>query len=466
MSTDMNNAVDDVPFGRLTPTADITAAISCPMTATSRSKVVKSRTGRRTSAPATPIHPLVPTPRRALLSQLPVPVPDSLWAIARACRTDPRPNRLDLVIGVYRDDEGATPVMGAVAEAERRLAARSASKTYVGFSGDPVFSAEMSKLILGPAGDGRTTAVQAVGGTGALHILARMAVLSRPDARILVGSPTYVNHEQVFRTAGLEVETFPFLDDAQRPSTQAVVDAVAGARRGDLVLIQGCCHNPTGTDLEAADWEAITEAVLDAGVVPFIDVAYYGLGQGLDEDLAGLRYLTERVPEAFVAVSGAKAFGLYNDRVGAALVLSDPDDAATVRGTLEGIARSEYSQPPHHGAAIVAEILGDAGLRSEWAQELESMRVRLNTLRSTFLDHLDPRIGQRPEWQALRKHFGMFTTLPLEPWQMQKLREDFAIYGTDGGRVNIAGLPAPRAKELAEAVSVIALATVKELQAS
>ncbi|MFJ4229173.1 aromatic amino acid transaminase [Paenarthrobacter nicotinovorans] len=426
---------------------------------------MKSRNRQPQSRPSRPV-PQTSNSRRAVLSQLPVPVPDSLWAIAHACRNDPRPNRLDLVIGVYRDDHGVTPVMGSVAEAERRLAMRSASKSYVGFSGDPVFSAEISSLILGDTGEGRTTAVQAVGGTGALHILARMAVLSRPDARIWVGSPTYVNHEQLFRTAGLQVQTFPFLDAAQRPSTQAVLDAVAQARRGDLLLIQGCCHNPTGTEMEPADWEAITEAAQKAGVVPFIDVAYYGLGQGLEKDLAGLRYLTQRVPEAFVAVSGAKAFGLYNDRVGAALVLSDAEDVARVRGTLEGIARAEYSQPPHHGAAIVAEILGDPSLREEWAKELEAMRVRLNTLRSMFLDNLDPKVQQRPEWQALRKHFGMFTTLPLEPWQMQKLREDFAIYGTDGGRINIAGLPTLRAKELAEAVSVVALAQETKAKAS
>ncbi|MFF2298519.1 aromatic amino acid transaminase [Arthrobacter sp. NPDC058127] len=401
-----------------------------------------------------------------MLSQLPVPIPDPLWAIAHACRTDPRPGRLDLVVGVYRDDDGATPVMRAVASAERRLADRSDSKAYVGFSGDPVFSTQMARLVLGTTGQGRTTAVQAVGGTGALHILARLAVVSRPGARILVGSPTYVNHEQVFRTAGLEVIAFPFLDDAKRPSLQAILDAVGRARRGDLLLIQGCCHNPTGTDLEAADWAAITEAVLVAGVVPFIDVAYYGLGKGLDEDLAGLRYLAERVPETLIAVSGAKAFGLYNDRVGAALVLSDPADVGTAHGTLEGIARAEYSQPPHHGAAIVAEILGDAELRAEWAAELDSMRVRLNTLRATFLDRLDPRIGERPEWQALRNHLGMFTTLPFGPREMAKLRDEFAIYATDGGRVNIAGLPAGRVDELAAAVSSVALATAKELQAS
>ncbi|MFB7112720.1 aromatic amino acid transaminase [Streptomyces sp. NPDC056291] len=392
-----------------------------------------------------------------MFTKLPDPTLDPIWAVARACRADQRPNRLDLGIGVYRDDNGATSVMRAVDAAQRRLADLCDSKAYYpSASGHQVFTDAMTQLVLGAHGQGRTTAVQTVGGTGALHLLSTLAVTARPGTRILVGTPTYVNHEPLFRNAGLEVVTFPFLDSANRPSVTAIIDAVQHARRGDLLLIQGCCHNPTGTELQAAEWAAVTDAVIAAGVVPFIDVAYYGLGNGLEQDLAGTRYIAERVPETLIAVSAAKAFGLYNERVGLALVLTDPSRARTVRGTLENIARIVYSQPPHHGAAIVADILGDPVLRANWASELDSMRRRIDRLRAGFLDELAPEVQERPEWQALRSHRGMFTTLPLGREAMVWLREDFAVYGTDGGRLNIAGLPAGRVSDLAAAVSAVA----------
>ncbi|GAB4098287.1 aromatic amino acid transaminase [Sinomonas halotolerans] len=398
-----------------------------------------------------------------MFASLPSPSPDPLWAQALAYRADPRPGRLDLVVGVYRDEAGATPVMRAVAEAERRLAHRAPSKEYVGLSGCPAFAEAVERLVLAGAGEGRRTTVQTVAGTGALHVLAGLVARTRPGARVLVGTPTYVNHVPVLRAAGLEVAAFPHLDAGPagrgRASVQAVLDAVAGARPGDVLLLHGCCHNPTGTDLDAEGWVAITEAVLAAGVVPFVDLAYYGLGRGLDEDLAGTRHLAARVPEALIAVSGSKAFGLYNERVGAAIVLSEPGHAGAVRGTLEALARAEYSQPPHHGAAIVTEVLGDPALLADWRTELDAMRSRIDSLRAGFLDALDPRLAGLPQWQALRAHRGMFSTLPLGPEAMSHLSREHAVYGTPGGRVNLAGLTAAQVGRLAEAVNGVVLGT-------
>ncbi|MEU8240826.1 aminotransferase class I/II-fold pyridoxal phosphate-dependent enzyme [Actinoplanes missouriensis] len=359
---------------------------------------------------------------------------DPLWQLTAACADDPRPGRLDLIVGVYRDDSGASPVMRAVRAAELRLAQRSPSKGYVGPSGDLRFAASLTELLLTDRTlVNRTVAVQTVAGTGALRLLAELLAQTGPDRTVHLGVPAYVNHPGILAAAGLRVVTHP---------VASTLDAVSSARAGDVLLIQGCCHNPTGRQMALDEWAALGETLARRGVVPFIDQAYFGLGDGLEEDLAGMRLLLATVPYAVVAVSGSKAWGLYSDRVGAALVVGG---GAEARGSLEHIARVSYSQPPAHGAMIVAEILSDPALTACWRDELESMRRRLGRLRDELAD--------RTGFAGLREQRGMFLRLPLGAEQMERLRVEDGIYGLPSGRINLAGLPAEQVGRVAAALA-------------
>ncbi|WP_433832088.1 aminotransferase class I/II-fold pyridoxal phosphate-dependent enzyme [Actinoplanes sp. CA-015351] len=359
---------------------------------------------------------------------------DPLWQLTAACADDMRPERLDLIVGVYRDDSGASPVMRAVRAAELRLAQRSPSKAYAGPSGNPRFAALLTDLLLAGADlSSRTVAVQSVAGTGALRLLAELLATTGPDRTVHLGTPSYVNHAGILAAAGLRVATHPVQD---------MLAAVETARPGDALVIQGCCHNPSGFSMPIRQWDLLSAALVRRGVVPFIDQAYFGLGDGLDADLAGMRRLLRAVPFGVVAVSGSKAWGLYSERVGAALVVGELPGA---RGLLEGIARTSYSQPPAHGAMIVEEILGDPELTACWRSELEAMRRRLGRLRTG----LASRLGDMP---GLPEQRGMFLSLPLTAGAMERLRVEHGIYGLPSGRINLAGLPESRIPEVADAI--------------
>ncbi|MFV2121570.1 aminotransferase class I/II-fold pyridoxal phosphate-dependent enzyme [Streptomyces sp. Act-28] len=308
-----------------------------------------------------------------MLELLPAPPADPLWDLAAEFGADPRPERLDLVLGVYRDHPGVTPVMRAVRDAEMRLAERSASKEYRGLSGNPAFNRAM--LSLGLSGDApadRATAVQTVAGTGALRLLADLVRQTRPGTTVWISDPAYVNHRPILQAAGLTVRAYRWTDP------RGLLDDLRGAGRDDVVLLQGCCHNPTGTDPSREVWEALAAAAARTGWVPFLDLAYHGLGDGLDEDLWAARMLAERLPEVLVAVSCSKNFGLYADRTGCAIVLGPSARALRHAETaLQNAARTLYSMPPEHGAAVVATILGDPGLREAWRAELDAMRDRV-----------------------------------------------------------------------------------------
>jgi aspartate aminotransferase len=367
---------------------------------------------------------------------------DPLWELTAACGRDERPGRLDLIVGVYRDDSGASPVMRAVRAAEIRLAQGSHSKVYVGPSGNPLFAARLAELLLADnALVDRAVAVQTVAGTGALRLLAELIAATGPDRTVHLGVPAYVNHPAILRAVGLDVETHPVAD------LLAVAEV---ARPGDVLMIQGCCHNPTGLQMPPAAWDKLGEILFRRGVVPFVDQAYFGLGDGLDEDLEGMRRLLRVVPEAYVAVSGSKAWGLYSDRVGAALVIGSSPGRDRI--LLENAARVSYSQPPGHGAKIVEEILSDPALTACWRAELESMRLRLGRLR----DGLAGRLADLPGFETLAEQRGMFLTLPLSEFAMDELREAHSIYGLPTGRINLAGLPSHRIPEVAAAIRAVA----------
>ncbi len=364
---------------------------------------------------------------------------DPLLALIGLYRADARPGKVDLGVGVYRDETGATPIFRAVKEAERRLVETQPTKAYVGPEGDPVFLERLWDLTAGEAGRGRAVAgLQTPGGSGALRIggdlLVRLGV-----KRIWLGMPTWPNHASIFQAAGLEIATYPFFDiPSQSVLFERMVEALSGAAPGDAVLLHASCHNPTGANLSAEQWRAVTDLIAARGLMPLVDIAYQGYGRGLDEDAAGLRMLLAAVPEMLVAVSCSKSFGLYRERTGAVYAACGNADAVpALRSNLAALARVNYSMPPDHGSAIVSTILGDAALKADWMAEIEAMRLRITAIRERLAAGLSRR------WQvatAIREQEGMFSLLPLEAADVLKLRAEQAIYMPTSGRINIAGL--------------------------
>ena len=364
---------------------------------------------------------------------------DPLLALIGLYKADARPGKVDLGVGVYRDEQGATPIFRAVKAAERRLVEGQTTKTYVGPEGDPVFLERLWDLTTGPAGrDLATAAVQTPGGSGAVRLaadlMARMGV-----RKIWLGLPTWPNHQAIFKAAGLEVVTYPFFDvPSQTVLFDGMMDALKGAKAGEAVLLHASCHNPTGGVLAPEQWATVSALIASSGLLPLVDSAYQGFGKGLEADSAGLRTLLGAVPEALVAVSCSKNFGLYRERTGAIYAIAATKDAAlSVRTNLAGLARTSYSMPPDHGAAIVSMILGDPALKADWTAELETMRMRVATIRQRLA------AGLARRWQvltAIAEQEGMFSLLPLEEADVMRLRADQAIYMPGSGRINIAGL--------------------------
>lgn len=387
-----------------------------------------------------------------MLETLETQPPDPLLALIGMYRDDPRTDKIDLGVGVYRDEAGRTPVMTAVKSAEYALLKNQQSKSYLGPEGDPGFVDNMARLVLGKSlhlADSRITGVQTPGGTGALRLGFELVRRAHPDARIIVGRPTWANHEPIIGAVGLEVAPYDYLDVAsQRVKFEQMVDAVHGARAGDVLLLHGCCHNPTGADLSLEQWADIAEAVSVTEVVPFIDVAYLGLGQGIDEDAAGLRLVAESVPEALVSVSCSKSFGLYRERTGALLAVGPSAASLTaVQTNLLSIARANYSMPPDHGAAVVRAILNDPTLTAEWRGELSQMRNRIDDLRQKLSTELRT-IGL----SGIEHLNGMFSMLPLNPDSIRQLRDEHGIYMAGNGRINVAGLGLGQSRSFAEAL--------------
>ncbi|WP_405677659.1 aromatic amino acid transaminase [Streptomyces sp. NBC_00868] len=391
-----------------------------------------------------------------MLELLPPPPTDPLWDLTAEFAADERPERLNLVLGVYRDHTDRTPVMAAVRDAEMRLAERSESKEYRGLSGNTAFNRAVQALVLGaevPAD--RAVAVQTVAGSGALRLLADLICRTRPGATVWISDPAYVNHRPILEAAGLKVRTYGWRDAQGGFDAEGVLRELGGAQRSDVVLLQGCCHNPTGADPTLDAWEALAELAAQGGWVPFVDLAYHGLGDGLEADLLPTRILAARVPEMLIAVSCSKNFGLYSDRTGCAIVLGQSGQALRhVETALQNAARTLYSMPPEHGAAVVATILEDTGLRAAWQAELEVMRGRIVANRADLTTHLSA-LGCGPQARALALQKGMFSMLPLTAAQMLRLRREFAVYGTTSGRFNIAGIPGHRIPRLAQAVAAV-----------
>ncbi|MBY0563091.1 MAG: aromatic amino acid transaminase [Hyphomonadaceae bacterium] len=370
-----------------------------------------------------------------MLADLQVRPPDPLLKLIKAFREDKRTDKIDLGVGVYRDESGNTPIMAAVKEAERRLLAAQTTKTYVGQQGDVDFLHLLGELVFGERAK-ELVSQQAVGGTGALRL--GFDLLREAGARcVLMPTPSWPNHPSIIAAARLDRVDVPFFNVAkQEIELDALLARFETTSHGDAVLLQGVCHNPLGADFSREHWSALADAVVAHGVIPFIDVAYVGFGDGVEQDVGGIRAFLERVPEAVIAVSGAKTFGLYRERVGALYVQTPPAARQAAATNLAAIARSNYSMPPDHGAACVREVLSDTQLRTSWRAELDGIRSHIKKTRAALAGARVDAIPMR----LIAAQQGMFSTLPLSDAQIASLRDEHGIYVTDAGRINVAGL--------------------------
>lgn len=382
---------------------------------------------------------------------------DPILGMAQLFAADPDPRKVDLGIGVYKDAAGDVIVLDTVKQAEQWLVETQASKGYISSAGNPVYNDAIHALIFREGSDahGRARTVQTPGGTGALRVAGDFIHRLRPGGRIFLPDPTWANHPALFTAAGIEIVTYPYYDVATgQLRFDAMMAALEALTADDTLLVHGCCHNPSGTDPDAAQWAAIGDLLAAKGATPLVDLAYLGFGQGLEEDRAGIAILAGKVREMIVASSCSKNFALYRERTGAlTLVAGTPAQADAAKGHLLPVIRANYSMPPDHGAAVVAHILGDARLRARWKSELTGMRTRIQDVRRRLVAQLDGRGGR--DFSYLAEQNGMFALLGLSRDQVQKLRNDWHIYATDSGRANLAGLTADNVDYVAEAFAAV-----------
>jgi aspartate aminotransferase len=390
-----------------------------------------------------------------MLEALTAPAPDKIIELMGLYAADPRTDKVDLGVGVYKDAHGNTPIMRAVKAAEQKLWQAQTTKTYVGLLGDLGFVDAMRALVFADAVPAdRIAGAQTPGGTGAVRQLLELVRIANPEAVVWYSDPTWPNHPAILNYLGIPSRTYRYFDAASRGvDFEGMLADLAGMKPGDVLLLHGCCHNPTGANLSLEQWRTLTELAVGRGVVPMIDLAYQGFGDGLDADVAGLRYMAGQVPEMLLAASCSKNFGLYRDRVGAAFAVTQaPNLTAVARGNLAMLNRLNYSFPPDHGAKLVEIILTDPALRAEWMAELEGMRQNMLTLRRGLRDALR-RATNSDRFDFVAEHRGMFSRLGASPEQVARLREHDGIYMVGDSRVNIAGLPADGLDRLATALA-------------
>ncbi len=382
---------------------------------------------------------------------------DPILGLAAEARADTNPHKVDLTVGIYMDEDGLCPVFEAVRRAQRQLVEEETSKAYLPAPGDPAFNRGMQRLVLGrdsaALAAGRVSSVQAPGGCGALRIGAEVINAAAPGARVWVSDPTWPVHIPLLGSVGLEFRSYRYYDPATHGvDFDGMVADLRAARPGEIVLLHGCCHNPCGADLDVGQWRVIADMAAQQGFTPFIDIAYQGLGDGLEEDAAGLRLLVERLPEVIVAASCSKNMGLYRERTGIALfVCGDADNAAAIQTQALAAARRVYSMPPAHGALIAGRILHDEGLESLWRDELSAMCRRINGLRSELRSRLEAACDR--DFAFIEAEKGMFSFLGLSPQQARHLRSEHSVYLLDSSRINVAGVNAGNIDYLAQAVA-------------
>jgi aspartate aminotransferase len=388
------------------------------------------------------------------LEQLPA---DPILGLAAACRADPNPKKVDLTIGIYMDEQGLCPVFEVVQRAQSALVAEEITKAYLPPAGDEAFNRGLQRLVLGSdstaLADGRVGSVQTPGGCGALRIGAEIINAATPGARVWVSDPTWPVHIPLLGSVGLKFETYRYYEPASHGvDFEGMVADLKGAMAGDVVLLHGCCHNPCGADLSLEQWGVIADMAERQGFMPFIDIAYQGLGDGLDQDAAGLRLLVSRLPEVIIAASCSKNMGLYRERTGATIfVCRDGENARALVSQGLVAARRVYSMPPAHGALLAGRILSDDVLGELWRTELEGMCERINGLRSALVHKLQT-VSDR-DFSFIQREKGMFSFLGLSTEQARRLREEHGVYMLDSSRINVAGVNASNIDYLANAVA-------------
>ena len=378
---------------------------------------------------------------------------DKILQLIQLYKDDPRDTKIDLGVGVYKDATGLTPVMRAVKAAEKKLWEVETTKTYTGLAGEPAYNAAMVKLILGDGYTDCAASVATPGGTGAIRQALELIKLASPTATVWLSNPTWPNHPSIIKYLGMKMAEYRYFDAATRGIDFAgLMEDLAKVQAGDAVLLHGCCHNPTGANLNADQWAEVAKLLLAKGAIPFVDLAYQGFGDGLEQDAAATRMIAQTFPEVLIAASCSKNFGIYRERTGILIALGDPARRAVTQGNLAFLNRQNYSFPPDHGARLVTMILEDDALRADWKAELEEVRLNMLTLRQSLADELR-RATNSDRFDFVATHRGMFSRLGLTEAQVNTLRDQHGIYMVGDSRINIAGLNAKTVPILAKAIA-------------
>lgn len=392
-----------------------------------------------------------------MFDQLKAQPQDKILQLIAMFRDDPRTTKIDLGVGVYKDATGLTPVMRAVKAAEKKLWETETTKTYTGLAGEPAYNAALSSMILGDAvATDRIASIATPGGTGAIRQALELIRLATPDATVWLSNPTWPNHPSIIKFLGMKMAEYRYFDAATRGvDFGGLMQDLATIKAGDVVLLHGCCHNPTGANLDAAQWDQVIALLAQRGAIPLVDLAYQGFGDGLEDDAAATRKIAAAFPEVLIAASCSKNFGIYRERTGILIGIGAAAGKGVLQGNLNFLNRQNYSFPPDHGARLVTMILEDAALKADWMAELEEVRLNMLTLRQSLADALR-KATNSDRFDFVATHRGMFSRLGLTEAQVNTLREDHAIYMVGDSRINIAGLNARTVPILAAAIAQVA----------
>ncbi|WP_368345431.1 aromatic amino acid transaminase [Pelagovum sp. HNIBRBA483] len=379
---------------------------------------------------------------------------DKILMLMQSYREDPRENKVDLGVGVYKDASGNTPVMRAVKAAEKRIWEDQTTKAYTGLAGDPAYTSGMIDLVLsGAAPKERIAAVATPGGTGAIRQGLELIRRAAPDATVWVSAPTWPNHPSIIKFLGMKMGEYRYFDDSTRGvDFSAMMSDLSGISTGDVVLLHGCCHNPTGANLSDAQWDEVIALLKEKGAVPMVDIAYQGFGDGLDADGAATRKVAAAMDECLIAASCSKNFGIYRERTGILMAIArDDKEAKIAQANMNFLNRQNFSFPPDHGARIVSTILGDPTLRADWEAELEEVRLSMLGLRQQLADELR-QLSNSDRFDFIAHHRGMFSQIGTTPEKVETMRQNNGIYMVSDSRMNIAGLNAETVPLLARAI--------------
>jgi len=386
---------------------------------------------------------------------------DPILNLSILYRQDTNPNKVDLGVGVYKDEAGHTAIMEAVSRAQELILVEEDTKAYVGMAGSKRYCDLLAQTTLGAyhtvLTNNRFAVAQTPGGSGALRVLAEFINVAKPGATVWAGNPTWANHSPIMQSAGLEIKQYPYYDkDTKAVDFDGMLATLkAETKVGDVVLLHACCHNPSGADLSLEQWQATADLIKVKGLLPYVDIAYQGLGEGMDEDAAGLRLMANTVPEMVIASSCSKNFGLYRERTGTAIIISATEAQAHItQSQMNGLIRANYSMPPSHGALVVETILADPKLKQMWRDELKTMRKRIKHLRGQLVDAIKAE-GVEQDFSFIERQHGMFSFLGINAAQVDQLVNEHSVYIVGSSRINLAGLNQRNIAYVAKAIAAV-----------